>query len=627
MSEQETRGVPLSADHGGAPVEVASCPPPAAGAQSRSERRWLREVLILVGFLAAGVAVTWPRATYITGGLPLDARQAPLDVWSLWWVAHQITHLGNPWFTRYLAAPVGMQLGFDTLMPLVGVIMAPVTLLFGPSASFNSLAIVTPGLAAYAMYRAGRLWLPSRIGALAAGAFYGFSGMLASQDWEHLHTAIGCVFLPLTLVAAVRFMRGASTMRAIALGAVVGAAFLADQEAGVLAAILAALALLPWLLRQPSVAGMRSAAIAVITAAGLASPQVIAMVQAGGRGGPKPPPLANYVTYAGELPSLFSPSPRLAQYGLTGPASLYQAHTSYELLATFGVVLTLMAALGAAVRLRHTGTVRLAVLWLGCAALALGPTLYLNGRQYVPLPATWHGLRVSLVMPYSWFIRVPGLSSFREADRLALLGLVGAALLAGAAVDWLRDHAWPLIVVVSVLAAFEAGWPGDPGQPIMPTAVPAIDRQIALDHSRSVVLDVPFIVRGPQRFGGPASPYPIVLGTADGHPRAMAYTAGMPSRTVAGIRRHPFYAGLVAVQKGQAISPADLAAARRDLKTLHIGWVLVWSPSWALAGTPAAKRPQLPYPAMLRYLKQAGFGFAYRADGVSVYRPATALSR
>ena len=34
---------------------------------------------------------------------------------------------------------------------------------------------------------------------------------------------------------------------------------------------------------------------------------------------------------------------------------------------------------------------------------------------------------VSLLMPYTWLVRVPGLSALREADRLALLGLVGAA--------------------------------------------------------------------------------------------------------------------------------------------------------------------------------------------------------
>lgn len=582
---------------------------------------------MLAGFLAAGVAVTWPRAASLAGGLPTDARQAPLDVWSLWWVARQITHLGNPWFTTHMAAPVGVQLGFDTLMPLAGAVMTPVTLLFGPSASFNLLAIVTPGLAAYAMYRAARLWLPGRVGPIAAGAFFGLSGMLASQDWEHLHTAIGAVFLPVTLEAAVRLRRDPALRRGILLGLVVGALVLVDQEAAVMAAILAALVLIPWLLPRPGTARLRAVAAGAVSALVVASPQILAMAQAAGPGGPKPAPLANYAKYGAELPALFAPSPRLARYGLTGLASIYRAHTSAELLATFGVILSAMAALGLIVSWRRHGSRGLALLWLGCAALALGPTLYIGTRQFVPLAGTWRGLRVSQVMPYTWLIRLPGLSSFREADRLALLGLVGAALLAGAAVDWLRRHAWPLIVVVAALAALEAGWPGDPGQPTLPTALPALDRPIAADRSGSVVVDVPFIVRGPQRYGGPASPYPLVLATADGHPRAMSYSGGVPQRTIAGIGSHPFYSGLVAVQKGWTITPAQLAAARRDLRKLNVGWILVWPPRWALAGTPLTKRPDLPYGAILRYVADTGFVFGYRADGVLVYRPGAAPGR
>ena len=186
----------------------------AAHARSRRLREppWVAEAAVLVGFLAAGVLVTWPRATFLAGRLPANSDQAQY-VWNMWWIAHVLTHPGNPWFTSYLAAPVGIPLGLDTLMPLLGVVMAPVTLLFGPSASYNLLVIVMPGLAGYAMYRLARLWLPdrtgplARVGALAAGAFYGLSGMVTFQAWAHLHTAAGCVFLPLVVEAAVRLRR------------------------------------------------------------------------------------------------------------------------------------------------------------------------------------------------------------------------------------------------------------------------------------------------------------------------------------------------------------------------------------------------------------------------------------
>jgi hypothetical protein len=67
-----------------------------------------------------------------------------------------VTHLQNPWLTRYMGAPFGVQLGFNTLMPLPGLLLAPVTLAFGPAASFTLMIIVLPGLLCYAMYRLAR---------------------------------------------------------------------------------------------------------------------------------------------------------------------------------------------------------------------------------------------------------------------------------------------------------------------------------------------------------------------------------------------------------------------------------------------------------------------------------------
>ena len=78
-------------------------------------------------------------------------------MWDFWWVARQAEHLSNPFFTRFLAAPVGAQLGFHSLMPLPGLILTPVTLAFGPAVSYNLLSAIMPGLLCYAMYRVARL--------------------------------------------------------------------------------------------------------------------------------------------------------------------------------------------------------------------------------------------------------------------------------------------------------------------------------------------------------------------------------------------------------------------------------------------------------------------------------------
>ena len=231
--------------------------------------------ILLLCYLAAGMAVTWPRASYLAGQLP-SSRDSASYVWGFWWMAHQVTHLGNLWSTSHMAAPVGESLGFHTLMPLAGLIITPVTLAFGPSASYNLLVILVPGLPCYVMYRVARLWLPSQTGAIAAGAFFGLSAMLAQQDWYHLNIAAGALFLPMHSERRCA-CGGARDAPGHHPGRGAGRAMLTDPESVVLAAILtagaAALAA-----AQHSLAGLRPAG-GRGGAGVVASPQIVAMMQ------------------------------------------------------------------------------------------------------------------------------------------------------------------------------------------------------------------------------------------------------------------------------------------------------------------------------------------------------------
>jgi len=604
------------------PATAADGPPERAAPPGLTSRPVVRHLALLVVYLAAGVAATWPSASYLTGHRLPAVRDIAGYVWDLWWIAHQVVHLGNPFFTRQMAAPVGIQLGFDTTMPLAGLIMTPVTVAFGPVTSYCLLTIALPGLLCYVTFRAARLWCRAP-GAIAAGALFGLSSMVSWQVWFHLNIALGTLFLPMALEAAVRLRRAVAgatqgpaapprlpgLRQGVILGVVLGACVLVNQESAVMAALLAAAALVPWLLRHP--AGLRALIPGAAAAVVVASPQLAAMIQQAASGGASVSPAklaSTYEAYGAGLPGLFAPSPQIDHFHLPLHAltSLYRYRVSAETVATFGLVLTALALLGLVVSWRRRSTKQLTLLWLGGAVLALGPTLVLGSSVYVPLATRWNGARVSLLMPYTWLVHVPGLSALREADRLALLGLVGAAVLAGIGVDWLAAHSRPALAVLAVLAIVEAGWTASPLRGLMPTALPAVDRQIAADHSGSTVLDVPFGLRGGIPIYGSATARPAFLvATADDHPRAISYTSWVPRATTRWFERDAFYLGLVAVQNGGHVSAARLAAARRAVRGLNIGWVLDWGTS----------------PAVTRYLTQTGFVFRDRADHVSVYRP------
>ena len=137
----------------------------------------------------------------------------------------------------------------------------------------------------YTMYRAARLWVPSQTGAIAGGAFYGLSTMMTWNAWFEIQLALGAVFLPLALEAAVRLVRRPGWRQAVILGVVLGTVLLTDLESSIMTGIVVIAALLPWLVRTASRGGVRAwtklrlAGLAAAVTAVIASPQLIAMAQ------------------------------------------------------------------------------------------------------------------------------------------------------------------------------------------------------------------------------------------------------------------------------------------------------------------------------------------------------------
>src|SRR5690348_16355487 len=287
------------------PAAPAGVPAPTAGTAWR-RARWAGRVLtsgplgrhlaLLACYTAVGIAVTWPRATWLAEGKLPATRDGGVYVWDFWWMAHAVEHLSNPWFTRSIVAPTGVQLGYHALMPLEGVLMMPVTVLFGPSASYNLLSILMPGLMCYAAYRVARLWLPTQTGAVFAGAFFGLSSVMAWHAWYQLNLAAGAVFLALALEAAVRLRRseggrgGGWGKQAVILGLVLGASLLTDQESFVLVLIVVLAAVVPWPVSHAWRARIAAAATAAVVSLLVAGPQIAAMVAQTRTGGATIPP-------------------------------------------------------------------------------------------------------------------------------------------------------------------------------------------------------------------------------------------------------------------------------------------------------------------------------------------------
>jgi hypothetical protein len=93
------------------------------------------------------------------------------------WPAYAIVHGQNPLYSTAIGYPTGVNLVFTAY----GIVMAPVTWLFGPVTAVNVVLTVSPVLSAVAMFALVRRWVSWMPAAFLAGLFYGFSPFVVSN--------------------------------------------------------------------------------------------------------------------------------------------------------------------------------------------------------------------------------------------------------------------------------------------------------------------------------------------------------------------------------------------------------------------------------------------------------------
>ncbi|HWD63811.1 MAG TPA: hypothetical protein VG405_01430 [Solirubrobacteraceae bacterium] len=115
------------------------------------------------------------------------------QVWFLQWGAFSVTHLHDPLRTNWVNYPWGADLATLTSMPLVGILTTPVTLLFGPVATWNLMNVVAFASSATAAMFAFRRWVSSWPAAFVGGLLYGFSPFMVAEGLGHLFLILNFV--------------------------------------------------------------------------------------------------------------------------------------------------------------------------------------------------------------------------------------------------------------------------------------------------------------------------------------------------------------------------------------------------------------------------------------------------
>jgi hypothetical protein len=205
---------------------------PAASA--RGSTSWRTHGLVLLGFLLLSALIFLPADLHATGVM-IGATTADNSqhAWFLRWFPYALATHQNPLFTTNLVAPGGVNLMWNTWLPLPALLLSPLTLLLGPVASFDIAITLGVALSAWCAYLAASRFLRRRSAAVLAGAFYGFSPFIFDQSYTGHSNMVIAVVPPLTLLALHRILvrQDSSARRAgLLLGLLMVAQFFITEE-------------------------------------------------------------------------------------------------------------------------------------------------------------------------------------------------------------------------------------------------------------------------------------------------------------------------------------------------------------------------------------------------------------
>jgi hypothetical protein len=161
-----------------------------------------RHALAIVLFSLPGVILWW----HVWTGHPSSTLTCPCgdpaqEVWFMAWPAWALSHVANVFFSGAVNVPFGANLLSNTSGPLVGVVLSPVTWLWGPVVSTNVALTLAPGLSAWGGWLALRTFVTWKPGAVPAALVFGYSAAIVTS-LPYGHVSVALLVIPPLLVTA-----------------------------------------------------------------------------------------------------------------------------------------------------------------------------------------------------------------------------------------------------------------------------------------------------------------------------------------------------------------------------------------------------------------------------------------
>lgn len=410
-----------------------------------------------------------------TGGTLGQGPDVQTFLWGLRWWPHALEHGLNPLVTRLVWPPGGVDVLWTTTVPLLSILMAPITLTLGVAASWNILCILAPALSAWTTWLLCRQLGAQRQPAALGGALFGFSSFEIAQGTAHLQLSMSAL-IPFAAYTAARYVKGEVSDWGLVsrLAAITSLQFLISPElletavmigtAGATAAVVLIADRRALILRTA-----RLAALGLMVGCAPLIPLLVSMLTH------RPAHTSAQASYSADLLNLVIPTPVTAVGGTWATQiSRHYPGNIAERCAYLGIPIVVIIV-GYAIRRRHSSTARAVGVLLAVSVLcSLGPRLTIDGHA-------------TILLPWSLISHVSVVSDALPVRFALYTALISAVVAAVCLSEVKRAQRWMLTIVAGIFLI-----PGSAGVHWGPTpaAISSPELNAVLEHQR--VLSLPF---------------------------------------------------------------------------------------------------------------------------------------
>ena len=168
---------------------------------ARAVRRVLFHLACIVAFTVPAVVLWW----HVWSGSPTSTLTCACgdpaqEVWFIAWPAWALWHAANPFFSGAVNVPHGANLLSNTSGTLIGLVLSPVTRLWGPVAASNVALTLAPGLSAWGCWVALRRVVAWKVAAIPPALVYGYSPAIVTSIM-YGHASVSVLVVPPLLFA------------------------------------------------------------------------------------------------------------------------------------------------------------------------------------------------------------------------------------------------------------------------------------------------------------------------------------------------------------------------------------------------------------------------------------------